>query len=84
MGLIACDINVSFQLTWQQHKGVMWLCQLQSLQVTQPLGRCMMVEKMWLCQLQNLQVTQPPDRVFMECGYVDCKICKWHSHFVDG
>ena len=38
MGLIVCNINVSFQLTWQQHKGVMWLCQLQSLQVTQPLG----------------------------------------------
>ena len=49
IGLIVCDIDVSFQISatmihfidarWQQHKGVMWLCQLQSLQVTQPLGK---------------------------------------------
>jgi hypothetical protein len=38
----------------------MWLCDLQSLQVTQPLRQRVMAEKvMWLCDLQSLQVTQP-------------------------
>ena len=76
MGLIVGNIDVSFQISstmmhfidarWQQHKGVMWLCQLQSLQLTQPLGRWQPPSR-WLMTEKW-------------CGCVSCKVCKWHSH----
>ena len=59
IGLIVCNTDVSFQIPstmmhfiearWQQHKGVMWLYQLQSLQVTQPLVRWLMMKKWCGC-----------------------------------